>query len=240
MPALPSSEFLDRSRRLTFRIRVLWRCPRSLASAEAAQSVTDAVIARHQKIDVLVHLVGGFAGGQPIAETSDSTFNEMFEMNLRSAFHILRAVVPHMRHQRCGRILAIGSRAAVEPGANTGAYNASKAALVSLIRTLAVENQDLSITANVILPGTMDTPANRAGDPKAHFSKWVQPAQVAAILVHLASDASITDHRGGDSRLWIESLIQAGAVANFWASSIALIRLRELAIPFHAISNAVP
>jgi NAD(P)-dependent dehydrogenase (short-subunit alcohol dehydrogenase family) len=164
--------------------------PAQLSSAEAAQSVTDAVIARHQKIDVLVHLVGGFAGGQPIAETSDATFNEMFEMNLRSAFHILRAVVPHMRRQRSGRIFAIGSRAAVEPGANTGAYNASKAALVSLIRTLAVENQDLSITANVILPGTMDTPANRAGDPKADFSKWVQPAQVAAILVHLASDAA--------------------------------------------------
>src|SRR5688572_16797041 len=112
--------------------------PAQLSSAEAAQSVTDAVIARHQRIDVLVHLVGGFAGGQPIAETNDATFNEMFEMNLRSAFHILRAVVPHMRRQRSGRIFAIGSRAAVEPKANTGAYNASKAALVSLIRTLAV------------------------------------------------------------------------------------------------------
>ena len=164
--------------------------PAQLSSAEAAQSVADAVIARHQKIDVLVHLVGGFAGGQPIAETSDATFDQMFDLNLRSAFHILRAVVPHMRRQRSGRILAIGSRAAVEPGANAGAYNASKAALVSLIRTVALENQDLSITANVILPGTMDTPGNLAGDPKADFSKWVQPDQVAAILVHWASDAA--------------------------------------------------
>jgi NAD(P)-dependent dehydrogenase (short-subunit alcohol dehydrogenase family) len=109
-------------------------------------------------------------------------------MNLRSAFLIARSVVPHMRRQGSGRILAIGSRAAVEPGAMSGAYSASKAGLVSLIRTLASENKDRCITANVILPATMDTPANRAGDPGADFSKWVQPSQVAAMLVHLASD----------------------------------------------------
>jgi NAD(P)-dependent dehydrogenase (short-subunit alcohol dehydrogenase family) len=114
----------------------------------------------------------------------------MLEMNLRSAFYIARAVLPHMRAAGSGRILAIGSRAAVEPGAGAGAYSASKAALVSLIRTLAVENKDRCISANVILPGTMDTPANRAADPKADFSRWVQPSQVAGMLLHLASDAA--------------------------------------------------
>jgi NAD(P)-dependent dehydrogenase (short-subunit alcohol dehydrogenase family) len=69
-----------------------------------------------------------------------------------------------------------------------GAYSASKAALVSLIRTIANENKDLCISANVVLPGTMDTAANRAADPQADISKWVDPGQVAAMLVHLASD----------------------------------------------------
>jgi NAD(P)-dependent dehydrogenase (short-subunit alcohol dehydrogenase family) len=69
-----------------------------------------------------------------------------------------------------------------------GAYSASKAALVSLVRTIALENKDLGISANVILPGTMDTPANRAAMPGADPAKWVQPAQVASLLVHLATD----------------------------------------------------
>jgi NAD(P)-dependent dehydrogenase (short-subunit alcohol dehydrogenase family) len=69
-----------------------------------------------------------------------------------------------------------------------GAYSASKAALVSLVRTIALENKDRGISANVILPGTMDTPANRAAMPGADPAKWVQPAQVASLLVHLATD----------------------------------------------------
>jgi NAD(P)-dependent dehydrogenase (short-subunit alcohol dehydrogenase family) len=111
----------------------------------------------------------------------------MLNANLRSAFYIISAVIPHMRRQGSGRILAIGSRSAVEPAAMSAAYNASKAALVSLIRTVAIENQDQGISANIVLPGTMDTPANRNADPAADYSKWVQPEQVAALLVHLAS-----------------------------------------------------
>ena len=109
-------------------------------------------------------------------------------MNLRAAFHMFRAVLPDMRARGAGRILAIGSRTAVDPQPMVGAYSASKAALVSLVRTIALENKDRGISANVILPGTMDTPANRAAMPGADPAKWVQPAQVASLLVHLASD----------------------------------------------------
>jgi NAD(P)-dependent dehydrogenase (short-subunit alcohol dehydrogenase family) len=93
-----------------------------------------------------------------------------------------------MRRAGSGRIIAIGSRAAEDPGPSVGAYSASKAALVSLIRTVALENKDLGITANVLLPGTMDTPANRKAMPGADTSKWVEPASVAALLAWLASD----------------------------------------------------
>src|SRR5450432_2952945 len=135
--------------------------PAALDSLDAAKKAADFVIARFGKIDVLAHLVGGFAGGQTIADTDDATFQRMFDMNLNSAFHILRAVIPQMRKAQSGRIIAIGSRAAESPGASVGAYSASKAALVSLIRTVALENKDAGITANVILPGTIDTPMNR-------------------------------------------------------------------------------
>jgi NAD(P)-dependent dehydrogenase (short-subunit alcohol dehydrogenase family) len=163
--------------------------PASLDGLDAAQKACATVVARFGKIDVLAHLVGGFAGGATVADTDDATFQRMFDTNLNSAFHILRAVIPHMRRAKSGRIVAIGSRAAEAPGPTVGAYSSSKAALVSLIMTVAIENKDAGITANVVLPGTMDTQANRKAMPGADVSQWVQPASVARLIVWLAGDA---------------------------------------------------
>src|SRR5246127_4806006 len=146
--------------------------PAALDSLAAAKKAAETVIARFGKIDVLAHLVGGFAGGQSVADTDDTTFQRMLDMNLNSSFHMLRAVLPAMRQAGSGRIIAIGSRAAESPGAMVGAYSASKAALVSLIRTVAIENKDAGITANIILPGTIDTPVNRKAMPGADTSTW--------------------------------------------------------------------
>jgi len=162
--------------------------PAELSSGDAAQRLSDAVVAQFGRIDALVHLMGGFAGGKSVAETDDATFEKMLDLNYRAAFFIARAVLPQMRQQGSGRILAVASRQAVEPASTVGAYSASKAALVALIRTIALENKDRCISANTVLPGTMDTPGNRAGDPKADGAQWVQPSQVAGLLVHLASD----------------------------------------------------
>jgi len=164
--------------------------PTALDSLDAARKAADTVVGRFGRIDLLAHLVGGFAGGQTIADTDDATFKSMFDLNLNAAFHMLRAVLPHMRKAGAGRIIAIGSRAAENPGATVGAYSASKAALVSLIRTVALENKDAGITANVILPGTIDTPANRKAMPGADVAQWVQPGTIAGLIVWLASDAA--------------------------------------------------
>jgi NAD(P)-dependent dehydrogenase (short-subunit alcohol dehydrogenase family) len=160
-----------------------------ISNPETARKTVDDIVAQHGQIDILVHLVGGFAGGKTLAETDDATFKLMLDLNLHSAFNMLRAVIPHMRRAGSGRVIAMGSRAAESPGPKVGAYSASKAALVALIRTVALENKDLPITANVILPGTMDTAANRKDMPKADTSKWIQPASVASLILWLASDA---------------------------------------------------
>ena len=163
--------------------------PAEISTREGAKVLVDQVVARFGKLDVLAHTIGGFAGGQSIAETDDATFQRMFDVNLNSVFHILRAAIPALRQTGAGRIIAIGSRAALEPGAGVGAYSASKAAMVSLIRTVALENKDAGLTSNVILPGTMDTPANRKAMANADFSKWVRPATVAGLITWLAGDA---------------------------------------------------
>jgi NAD(P)-dependent dehydrogenase (short-subunit alcohol dehydrogenase family) len=156
--------------------------PAELSSGTAAQGLREQVVERFGRIDVLVHVMGGFAGGSRVEDTEDAVFEKMLDLNYRSAFYIARAVLPAMRAQGGGRIIAVASRQAVEPAAAVGAYSASKAALVSLIRTIALENKDRCISANTVLPGTMDTPANPNPD-------FVKPSQVAAMLVHLASDA---------------------------------------------------
>ncbi len=162
--------------------------PGEISSRAGARTIVDGVVARFGRLDVLAHTVGGFAGGQSVTDTDDATFQRMLDLNLNSVFHILRATIPLLR-KSSGRIIAIGSRAAVEPGPGVGAYSASKAAMLSLVKTVAAENRDAGVTANVILPGTMDTPANRMAMPGADFARWVQPANVASLVVWLASDA---------------------------------------------------
>ena len=164
--------------------------PADISTGTGAKALIDQVVQKFGRLDVLAHTVGGFAGGQAVTETDDGTFQQMLDLNLNATFYLLRAAIPVMRTSGQGRIIAIGSRAAKEPGAGVGAYSASKAAMVSLIRTVAIENRDVGITANVILPGTVDTPANHRAMPKADLSTWVHPENIASLMVWLASDAA--------------------------------------------------
>ena len=141
-------------------------------------------------VDALIHVMGGFAGGTPVAETGEETWDQMMTVNLRSAFLVFRAVLPGLLARDRGRIIAVGSRMGVEPAPGFSAYGVSKAGLVYLIRTLAMELKQTGITANIIMPSIIDTDANRAAMPKADFSKWVPPASIAKVVSWLASDAA--------------------------------------------------
>ena len=162
--------------------------PVDFTKAGAVRAAVESIVSRFGRLDALVHLLGGFAGGQTLAETDDATWEQMCDLNLTSAFYVLRAVIPHLRKSGKGRIIAIGSLTAAEPHAGLGAYVTCKAALTMLVRTVASENKDAGLTANVVLPGTMDTPTNRKSMPGADFSKWVQPGDVADLVLWLADD----------------------------------------------------
>jgi NAD(P)-dependent dehydrogenase (short-subunit alcohol dehydrogenase family) len=159
-----------------------------LTKASVVADVVQSVVKRAGRLDILIHVLGGFAGGKSIAETDDATWQQMQDLNLSSAFYVLRAAIPHLRKSGSGRIVAIGSLAALEPHAGIGAYVTFKSALVSLVRTVAVENRDAGVTANVILPDTMDTPGNRKAMPNADPSKWVATQDVADLALWLADD----------------------------------------------------
>lgn len=138
-------------------------------------------------LQVLVHLMGGFAGGQPVATTDDGTWRRMQTLNLDAAFYMTRAAVPALVAQPGGRVVLIGSRTAVQPAANLAAYNVSKAGVVALARTLALELAPQGATCNVVLPSVIDTPANRAAMPKADPAPWVAPAAIGELIRWLAS-----------------------------------------------------
>ncbi|HZT83137.1 MAG TPA: SDR family NAD(P)-dependent oxidoreductase [Gemmataceae bacterium] len=144
---------------------------------------------RTGRVDVLVNLVGGFATGRLI-ETDLATWQRMATVNLSTAFLLSKAVLPSMLERRAGRILHVAARAAVEPFPGAAAYIVAKAGLVAMVRTLALELAGSGVTVNGVLPGTMDTPANRESMPRADPAKWVKPDAVAEALLFLASDAA--------------------------------------------------
>jgi NAD(P)-dependent dehydrogenase (short-subunit alcohol dehydrogenase family) len=164
--------------------------PADLATREGAERAVEETLRKARGIDALVHALGGFAGGQPVETTDDAAWESMIAINLRSAFLIARAVLPHMIEAGYGRIVAVGSRTGVEPAAGLSAYGVSKAGLNALIRTIALETRDKGITANVVLPSTIDTPANRKAMPKADFSRWVSPEKIAQQILWLCSEAA--------------------------------------------------
>ena len=164
--------------------------PTDFSIFDSVQELADQAVAKFGRIDVVVHVIGGFAGGTLLHETDENVWSQMLDQNLTAAFHVVRSVIPHMRNAGAGRFIAVGSHAAEQPHANLGAYVVSKSALITLVKTVALENAAVGITANAVLPGTMDTPANRTAMPNADFSQWVSPADVAEAIFWLASQAA--------------------------------------------------
>lgn len=141
-------------------------------------------------INVLCSLVGGWAGGRFIAESDELRFDRMIDLNLRSAFNVVRAGIPFMMDADWGRIILMGSSAAIETPAGQAAFNVAKAGVVALAHTAAVELDDTAITANVLLPSVIDTVATRAALPYADYVNWPKPEDIAEVIDFLASPGS--------------------------------------------------
>ncbi len=154
------------------------------------QAMVEEVLRRHGRIDVLLNLVGAYRGGAEIAAASESDWDFLMATNLKSAFLCSRAVLPSMMKADFGRIVSVAARPAVERKgrAKSGPYAVSKAGVVVLTETIADETKKFNITANCILPGTIDTPENRKSLPAADISKWVKPEEIAEVVLRLISD----------------------------------------------------
>ena len=159
-----------------------------LTNAAEVEAVVAEIAGRWQRVDFLVCVAGGFAAGKSY-ETDEQIWDKMFNLNLRTVVLSLRAVVPQMIRQNFGRIVTVSSGAILRGGgAGIAAYAVSKGAVRQLTEILADEVKNYDIHAHSIMPGTMDTEANRRTMPQADFSKWVKTEDVARVIHWLLSD----------------------------------------------------
>jgi len=158
--------------------------------ADVAGAVAVATAEPDLPLRAVVNLVGGFAAGGRVHETPVADFEAQLRVNLRSAYVVTAACLPALMASGGGSVVCVSSRAAVRPFPGAAGYVTAKAALLSLVDTLAVEYRDDRVRVNAVLPGVIDTPSNRAGADEAEVARWVPPEQIADVIAFLCSDAS--------------------------------------------------
>ena len=154
----------------------------------AIGNLVEGILDGHGRLDIFVNAVGAWAGGAKFWQADASEFDKMLQINLRTGYALLRSVLPPMLEQRSGAIVNVASRAAVDHAGTAAGYVASKAAAVAMVDSLAADLKGTGVRANSVLPGIIDTEANRLAMPTADFSKWPTPEAIAHAILFLCSD----------------------------------------------------
>jgi NAD(P)-dependent dehydrogenase (short-subunit alcohol dehydrogenase family) len=154
--------------------------------ASAAGSNKDAPLC------AVVNLVGGFASGGRVHETSIDEFENQLLLNLRATYLTCHVTLPYLMKAGGGSIVCMSSRAAKQPFSGAAGYVTAKAAVLALVDALNVEYADAGVRANAVLPGVIDTPANRAAMPDSDRKDWVDPADIARTILFLAGNEGST------------------------------------------------
>jgi NAD(P)-dependent dehydrogenase (short-subunit alcohol dehydrogenase family) len=166
-----------------------WIGELDLTKRADCEKMTALAVERFGRIDGVVNLVGGFRL-QDVSGDSLETWQAMLRLNGDTAFNISAAVLPALREAGFGRIVHVAANAAFKANRGQAAYAASKAAVLRLTEALAAENRKFGITANSIVPGIIDTPANRAAMPDADVGEWTSPSSIAKVIAFLVSEHS--------------------------------------------------
>lgn len=161
-----------------------------LTDAVQSGAAMDAAADRFGGIDALLNIAGGFAW-ETVQEGSFETWPKMYRLNVLTATNASRAAVPHLKRSAAGRIVNVGSAAALKASLGMGSYAAAKAGVHALTQALAEELKGDGVTVNAVLPSIIDTPTNRADMPDADFAAWVAPDDLAAVMLFLASEAAV-------------------------------------------------
>jgi NAD(P)-dependent dehydrogenase (short-subunit alcohol dehydrogenase family) len=160
-----------------------------LTDAAACDRAIALAVERFGRIDGLVNTVGGFASAV-ISEADAAFWERMFRLNVITTLNVFRAGIAQMRPRRRGSLVAVSAGAALRAPAGLAAYSAAKSAVLRMTESFADEVKGDGLRVNAILPGTIDTPPNRAAMPAADHAAWVRPGEIAEVIAFLLSDAS--------------------------------------------------
>jgi NAD(P)-dependent dehydrogenase (short-subunit alcohol dehydrogenase family) len=160
-----------------------------LVDAGAARRMVADAVAALGGLDALVCLAGGYTSAK-LEELGWADFERQIAMSLRPTVESVLAALPELRKSEAGAIVTIGAQTALRPGRNAGPYAAAKAAVATWSIALAAGLKMAGVRVNCILPGTLDTEANRASMPDAKRDAWVDPRDLGNLIVYLCSPAS--------------------------------------------------
>ena len=160
-----------------------------LTDPEKAAGAIKTVVDKLGRLDALLNIAGGFKW-ETFEDGTHQSWSDLYRLNVVTAANASRAAIPYLKRSPAGRIVNVGSAAALKAGHGMGAYAASKSGVHSLTQALAEELKGTNVTVNAVLPSIIDTPANRADMPKADFVKWVKTEQLADVIVFLLSGKS--------------------------------------------------
>jgi len=156
------------------------------APAEAEKAMAS-VKTKFGRLDALLNIAGGFQWAT-LEDGAAESWDRMYALNLKTALNASKAALPYLLESGAGRIVNVGAQSALHAASGMGPYAASKSAVHRLTESLADELKLKGVTVNAVLPSIIDTPANRRDMPKADFDRWVAPADLAAVMLFLASD----------------------------------------------------
>jgi NAD(P)-dependent dehydrogenase (short-subunit alcohol dehydrogenase family) len=160
----------------------------------AVHQLVENIVGKYRRLDVMVNTVGGYAGGTKLWELEPKVFDQMLALNLRAGYALSRAAVRAMLKEGHGAIVNVAAKAAFDHAAGAAAYAASKSAAVALLDSLAADLRGSGVRVNTILPSIIDTEANRKAMPKADFTKWPKPEDIARVILFLCSDDAKVIH----------------------------------------------
>jgi NAD(P)-dependent dehydrogenase (short-subunit alcohol dehydrogenase family) len=160
-----------------------------IADPAAVTAAVKHVAEKLGRLDGVAATVGTFAMA-PVEESAPDLWERMLRANVLSVATVFSAALPHLRAGGGGSLVATAAGAALRAPGRMAAYAASKAGVLRLMESLAEEVKADRIRVNAVLPGTIDTPQNRAAMPGADPSHWVTPTQVAEVMAFLLSEAA--------------------------------------------------
>jgi NAD(P)-dependent dehydrogenase (short-subunit alcohol dehydrogenase family) len=163
---------------------------KDLKKEDDVQRMISDLVNKFGKIDVLANVIGGYIAGKPVTEIDEKEWDEMMDLNLKTAFLLSKHILSQMVKQGSGKVIHVAARPGLKGAGFDAAYVASKSGVIRLVESISEEVKTKGINVNCVLPSIIDTEENRKAMPQANFANWVKPSEIAKVILFLASEDS--------------------------------------------------